>query len=136
MKKRNILLICLVFLIYASLSAYQVYRSRKISTWPQAEGRVLYTANHHPGWRTYNGRHILCAYRYVIDGCTYDGSDCIDAGQAKCCETTCRIAVFYNPDRPSESALCSPEHSEILLFVFGGVLCVVMAAKMYATGDL
>lgn len=137
MKKRNILLIGLVFCICISFSVYQAYRSRKISTWPQAEGRVLYTANHHPGWPSYTGRHVLCAYTYVVDGCTYEGKGHIDVKQAKCCESDCRVAVFYNPDRPSESALCSPERLEGFPLVFlGGVLCVLMAAKAYATGDL
>ena len=117
MKKRNILLIGLVFCICISFSVYQAYRSRKISTWPQAEGRVLYTANHHPGWPSYTGRHVLCAYTYVVDGCMYNGSDHIDAKQAERCEATCRIVVFYNPDRPSESALCSQRRSESILLI-------------------
>jgi len=125
------------------LTAEVKYRIASAQDWKAATGKIISVAPTNkfslPNMLRQRGRKWVVEYSYTIDGQIYSSNRCSFADQPfgdECVEFKPKfkagdsVNVYYNPSRPSESALSNEDPIKALLFANLGaciVICVFLA---------
>jgi hypothetical protein len=109
-----------IFIIIGSLATILILRQRRIAmqseTWPYVEGKVALSKVEESWSSSSGGRSRMYTpkviYEYVVDGQSYFG------------EQISIVRVYYDPERPSESALQVGVRPFLYFFLLVGLLFI------------